>query len=256
MFGALQFQASHGMHKGSPEARRRMCACRCESLLCACRCESLLHACSGQFRACDGRVVAPQLKRRKKAMMRMRLDVFVGAQPEEEQEAGFHSGSQAWGRQPAWAQPQVTGPCTMQATPDGTMHRSSRIPAPDHLAPESGPRIRTCDRSGEGHARCISLHACSTRALSGLKSAPTCQLSTTSPDHSKGRKSNLFCSRWLQDDCFLPPPAFAAEAAGLATAAFPSLQQAAQGGGQLEGQAMIILAALRQLQQGETLCRV
>ncbi len=124
-------QASHGMHKGSPEARRRMCACRGESLL---------HACSGKFRACDGRVVAPQVKRRKKAMMRMRLDVFVSAQPEEEQEAGFHSGSQAWGRQPAWAQPQVTGPCTMQATPDGTMHRSSRIPAPYYLAPESGPR--------------------------------------------------------------------------------------------------------------------
>jgi len=127
MFGALQLQASHGMHKGSPEARRRMCACRCESLL---------HACSGKFRACDGRVVAPQVKGRKKAMMRMRLDVFVSAQPEEEQEAGFHSGSQAWGRQPAWAQPQVTGPCTMQATPDGTMHRSSRIPAPYHLGSE------------------------------------------------------------------------------------------------------------------------
>lgn len=58
----------------------------------------------------------------------------------------------------------------------------------------------------------------------------------------------------LQDDRLLPrrtpPPAEARGA--LATAAFPSLQQALDGGQGPDGHAMVVLAALRQLQQGAT----
>lgn len=49
---------------------------------------------------------AVQIERKKKAMMRMRLDEFVGEAPEEEQE--HHAGGPSWGREPAWSRPQVT----------------------------------------------------------------------------------------------------------------------------------------------------
>lgn len=49
-----------------------------------------------------------QLERKKKAMMRMRLDEFVGEQPEQHSEAnGFDNQQQAWGRRDSRSYQQV-----------------------------------------------------------------------------------------------------------------------------------------------------
>lgn len=101
-----------------------------------------------------------RIERKKKAMMRLRLDEFVGEQPEQQGDAyHLHSQQQAWGRRDTYSHQQD-----------------------DRLLPR-----RT------------------------------------------------------------PPPAEAGGA--LTTAAFPSLQQALDGGQGPDGHAMVVLAALRQLQQ-------
>jgi hypothetical protein len=52
------------------------------------------------------------------------------------------------------------------------------------------------------------------------------------------------------------PPASSGNGAALATLAFRSLQQAVQGGAEASESAMVVLAALRQMQQGEGLLLV
>jgi hypothetical protein len=68
-----------------------------------------------------------------------------------------------------------------------------------------------------------------------------------------GSDNTTFCVPQVQSSL---PPASSGNGAALATLAFPSLQQAVQGGAEASESAMVVLAALRQMQQGEGLLLV